>query len=45
VLVATHLGMPAPIAVSAAVLYHVAQVAPLAVVGAVALCRLPGRAS
>ena len=45
VLAATHLGMPAPIAVSAAVLYHVAQIVPLAVVGAVALCRLPGRAS
>jgi len=45
VLVATRLGMPAPIAVSAAVLYHVAQIVPLAVVGAVALCRLPGRAS
>lgn len=45
VLVATRLGMPAPIAVSAAVLFHVVQIVPLAVVGAVALCRLPGRAS
>lgn len=44
VLAATHLGMPAPIAVSAAVLYHVAQIVPLAVVGAACLCRLPGRA-
>src|SRR5262245_33621235 len=44
VLAATHLGMPAPIAVSAAVLYHVAQIVPLAVVGAACLVRLPGRA-
>jgi hypothetical protein len=43
VLAAVHLGIAAPVALAAAVLYHVAQVVPTAIVGLPALLRLSWR--